>query len=175
MHGMTDLETMSTRKRAAITQIAIVEFEPVPGGKVKVNDAFNCGVALHGQKRHVDPDTLCWWLDQSQPARANFIECQNTGLPLDEALQRLTSWYQTRNVQAVWGHGSAFDVAILEDAYEQAGSLPPWGHRDARDTRTLFWHKNFAMRHDRPRGTEHDALADAIFQAEEVQYALALR
>ncbi len=174
MHCMIDLETMGLQTDSAIVQIAAVEFEPVASGKIKRDDPFNCGVDLHRQCRHVDPDTLCWWLEQSVDARANFLLCQNKGVPLEEALLKLSSWYQTRNVQAVWSHGAAFDIALLNDAYTHCNMDPPWNYRDIRDTRTLYWHRGHEV--DRmPTGTLHNALHDAVFQAEEVQHALALR
>jgi exodeoxyribonuclease VIII len=169
---MIDLETLGTRADAAIVQIGAVEFEPVAGGKLDCEHPFNYGVDLHHQRRHIDPDTLCWWLDQSVAARRNFLDVQAEAHTLEGVLTHLTRWFHIRAISGVWGHGAAFDIAVLEHAYAQCELEPPWHHRDVRDTRTLFWHRGYTMPKAEHTGTAHDALDDAIFQAQQVQRAL---
>jgi exodeoxyribonuclease VIII len=71
----------------------------------------------------------------------------------------------------VWGNGADFDLPILSAAYVAAGfGGPPWKPYNGRCYRTL---KNLRPDVPRPerRGTAHNALDDAVFQAE---HAIAL-
>lgn len=171
MDCMIDLEMMATTKRAAITQIAAVLFEPVLGGKVADHDIFDCGVTLHGQRRDVDSDTLAWWLSQDERARHRAVDCLVHGDELEQALIKLNNWYRMRNVRCVWAHGSSCDIAILEDAFAQHDMDPPWDYRASRDTRTWY----LAFREPnlvKDEQLAHDAAYDAVFQARCVQNAL---
>lgn len=181
MHVMIDLATLSLRADARIIQIGAVEFEPVLGGRVRVDRAFKTYVdpSLGQANRDLGDETLRWWRGQDSEHNAFAVACAG-GLRLTRAMTDFLHWWQGIDpVQAVWSHGAAFDIAILGHALTQFGFNEPWGHRDVRDTRTLY----FARGQDNHPGVkperiaevvsrpliEHDALDDAILQCLEVQ------
>ena len=62
-----------------------------------------------------------------------------------------------------------FDIVILENLYRQIGKPAPWQYYSIRDSRTLLK----ALGDDRKGGALlHNALADAVSQAEAVQSAV---
>lgn len=178
MHAMIDLETWSSRPTACVVQIAAVLFEPVCGGKVKVEEAFNTYVVPDGQKAHVSPDTMLWWLKQSDAARRDLVRGLGGAVPLGTALHGLQEWYKLHGPTVTWCHGLAFDIPILNHAYAQEGLDPPWYYRSVRDTRTWY----MAQGDPSPAVQEkverllkpewcvpHNALYDATLQALQVQ------
>ena len=117
MHVMIDIETLSTRTDAVILQIGAVAFEPLFGGKVSVGDAYSRYVDFTNQPRHVDADTLIWWLEQDH-ARDVLVRGlrSDDALDLAEVLQGFGEWYAGLQPSGVWSHGAAFDIPILESA-----------------------------------------------------------
>ena len=65
----------------------------------------------------------------------------------------------------VWGHGSAFDMVILEHACRQIQQAVPWDYYNVRDTRTLYDLTDAEL----PNFSGHHALYDAMKQAIGVQ------
>src|SRR5690606_9649104 len=90
-----------------------------------------------------DPRTAQWWSEQSDEARAAFVD----PVDLREALERFDRWLMTVTDDMapsaagglrLWSHGAAFDAPILAAAYEAVGLPVPWHYRAPRDTRTAF-------------------------------------
>lgn len=130
---MIDLETLSTRADAAIIQIAALAFDPASGPL----DAFNVFV-LDFAGRHVDPNTVAWWLQRGVVAQ-HIGDGMGAGSPLDAALRELAAWFVgPGEVSGVWSHGATFDLPILEHAYAQHSIRVPWHYRTPRDTRTVY-------------------------------------
>lgn len=171
MHAMIDLETLSLRPDACILSVACVGFE-LRESIVHRHQALHLHILINSQPgRHIDGETLQFWLGQEGPARWQVVEGQRTeGTYLVEALLRLKDWWRTHQPECAWSHGAAFDIPILEHAFRKQRLSPPWGHRDPRDTRTLFM---LAPGEDAGKGMEgpHNALEDAVLQAERVQAA----
>lgn len=173
-HIMVDLETMSTGPGAAILQIGAVTFDPA-SDYIDVNGGFEKNVSLDSCIRAgltIDESTLAWWMQQSAIARAAVMAEPR---PLREVLSYLTAWLGFVNFQepdiAIWSHGLAFDVPILENAYRALGFRAPWNHRVGRDTRTLFWLAAERGWSAPNHVVAHTGLADAVAQAQDVQSA----
>lgn len=93
--------------------------------------------------------------DQAREAFGNKPEG-----PLKDVLRHLVKFYKTWECAAVWGHGSSFDISIIEHAMRQYGIKTPWSHRDVRDTRTMYaLHPSQARLKAAFRGT-HNAVED---------------
>lgn len=165
-HVSTDLETLGKRPGCVIRSIGAVVFDPRGEG---VGAGFYVNVSRESCERHgltVDPETEAWWAKQSDAAKAAL---EGDQLDLVEALDQLTAFWVAFAGRKVWGHGSTFDVAILDAAYLAIGREPPWKFWDVRDTRTAF---DLAfVKPDRAAGVHHTALDDAINQALTVQRA----
>lgn len=165
---MVDLETMGVGYRAAIVSIGAVRFDAVA---CKVgNDSlskFYHTIDLEDAQASgqvIDASTVIWWLAQSTEARAAII---SRGMPIQTALRQFAMFAEG---SFVWGNGSNFDNRILRDAYELFGMPVPWHYRKDRDMRTIVGlAESLGIKPSIPfEGTLHNALDDAIFQAQVV-------
>lgn len=166
-HIMLDLETMGTGPTAAITAIGAVAFSVEAG----ITDTFYKKVDLESAVRNggtMDPDTVIWWLGQSDAARK---EMQAKGDLLTLAQIAFDRWVADNCVRAtgfaqpiLWGNGAAFDNVILASAYQNAQMTPPWKFWNDRCYRTM---KNTYpdVEYVKPL-IAHHALHDAQAQAE---------
>lgn len=157
MHVMIDLETMGTRPNAPIVAIGAVAFDANTLGPefytvVDLGDAVSEGAVI-------DPNTVLWWMQQSDEARAVF---KRDGEPLGFALGEFRQWICDLDLDGVWGNGASFDNVILSEAYRRLGTETPWPFWKDRCYRTV---KNMF---DVPMGrigVHHNALDDAKTQA----------
>lgn len=168
-HVMIDLETLDTTSRAAIISIGAVrfnadDFSPETFYRViKVQSNIDA-------KRTISGSTLAWWMDQGSEAKNVFKD--PAAVSLDQALYDLRAFIGPHLVAKntkVWGNGAIFDLGILNDAYTQMRESPPWE----------YWNiKCFRMIKDSTIGRSvlkpanavaHNALSDALHQAEHLQ------
>lgn len=173
-HVMVDLETMSSGSYAPIVSIGAVKFDPIAGELPPEGDGalFYANVDLRSSARlgKIDPDTVYWWLGQSESARRALVDPKPE--PVDVVLKRFATWFKPATF--VWSHGATFDAVILSNFYRELGAWAPWKYPDVRDTRTLFA-LAYADPHSVPELAElpgdlakHNALGDAVRQAKAV-------
>lgn len=163
-----DIETLATTPDAVILSIGAVAFS-TKSGEVEVDNAYYSGALVPVQMaRRVCPDTQKWWASQNVEAyRAAF----NGTVPLDTALKGLVEWGQKYKSCYWWGNSPSFDMVILENALSSYRMEPPWKFWNTRDLRTI---KYLASRAGGkaypkpPQGEAHNALSDAINQAEAI-------
>lgn len=160
MNVMVDLETLGNSSSSVILSIGAVEFDTITGqlGRqfYRVIDPQSCvdaGLIM-------DVSTVLWWMQQSGEARQVFKEERKDHLNL--ALAEFAVWYPEGS--SLWGNGATFDNVILVNAYRACGIKAPWDFWQDRCYRTL---KNLMpeVEHER-KGVHHNALDDAIYQAE---------
>ena len=164
-HIMVDLETAGTSNNAPIMSIGAVAFSVH-----KEIDHIYRPVDLCSSAQYQDPidaNTVLWWLGQSEDARRDLLRGAAIGNPLPHALQNLSDFIGKFDVQGVWGNGATFDNVILRNAYESVGQECPWSFREDRCFRTM---KGLDLVPQPEReGTHHNALDDAIYQAQWLQ------
>ena len=168
---MIDLETLGTGMDAHILAIGACSLWDT-------EDNFYCEMLTEEQNRKIDPATIQWWMEQSEEARRIFKDYEDS-IPLHEALFELLKWMRTKgntHKAKIWSHGATFDVPIVQHALMQYGIAVPWRFWNVRDTRTLIdlikqINNNDPMKPIR-EGTHHNALDDAIYQAEWMQNIL---
>lgn len=167
---MIDLETMGLSPRGAIVAIGALSFDLTTGKRgstfYQVVDLASSAVGME-----IDPDTVIWWLAQSEAARFELIDGEKS--TLFEALDRFKVWFPER--ARVWGNGATFDVVILRSAFDALAVEVPWHYRAERDVRTLvgLWRDLRGGGEDDPTlrfeddygDCTHHALADAERQA----------
>lgn len=170
---MIDLETMGKGPRSAIAAIGAVEFDPYGQGlgrelyhRVDLRSSVAAGLVI-------DADTVLWWLQQSDAARAEITA--DNRVPLHFALADLREMIAGPNLgdddAIVWANGTSFDFPILGEAYRAIGSRQPWKYFNERDWRTV---RKVGPQVDFERtGTHHNALADACHQALHLQRVMA--
>lgn len=181
MHIMIDLETLGLDPATApVIQVAAVAFN-LGVDHVALTPYFNAHVdarscLMSPFNRVVQPDTVAWWA-KTDPAL--FVEIMENPLrmSLDHALEGLSDWTQTIEIEGVWANGPTFDISILEACYKQAGLPIPWSYRVVRDVRTMAmvagedpicWEGGQISDYERS-GRKHDAVVDCLRQIRMVQ------
>lgn len=180
---MLDLETLSPERDAAVIQIGACAFSlekgigphdmparPAPTFKVTIPwiDAIAYG--------HLDGDTLSWWMRQSEAARESVLT-PDTGSSR-EAAETFSGWLNRHTLEEpagpegirLWAGPSDFDHPILRNLYRQLRLPVPWDRRRVRDSKTVLdMAQTFGVEmYKPPTGVEHDALSDALWQAEQL-------
>lgn len=172
---MLDLETLSTSKNAVILSIGAVFFDPIKG---KVGESWEKLISINScleKGLEIDGNTLNWWVQQSDKARESLFpkDCKDGARwPLKEALKDLINWIESHIPISdiydirVWGCGSDFDNANLDNAYRKCGMESFWKFYNNRCFRTL---KELYPEIIPPKREEdeilHSARHDAIYQA----------
>lgn len=170
LHCMIDLETMSSNSNAAIVSIGACTFS----ASIGITGKFYTNVSLQDcMKRglHVDANTIMWWLKQSDEARSALDADPKADLHVgpDTLYNALTGLEKFLNYRMseykIWGNGATFDNVVLANAYRALGDYMPMNFRNDSCYRTM---KNMFPQVPVPerKGTHHNALDDAVFQAE---------
>ena len=166
-HVMIDLETLGTVADAAILSIGAVRFDLDSDA---IDDkGFYASVSLDSNsehKRRIQEDTLLWWLKQPLEAQSVFHESKQT---LGVALDDLTDWMNSDDHTCVWSNGADFDLPMLAHAFTSLGKDVPWKFWNSNCVRTykkLPGAKNVKVPF---AGVKHNALFDAVHQAQLVQ------
>lgn len=163
---MLDIETLSTRPEGVILILGAIKFNPFKmdefGEPLYIRIDVDEQIAIG---RHVDDDTVAWWLRQPEDVREEALSMDDR-VSIEETLRRLNKFLV--NVDSIWAQGPIFDIGMLENMYRQHNAPPPWKHWQIRDSRTLFGV------HGDPREKNkeglHNALEDCVSQAQGVQH-----
>lgn len=163
-HIMLDLETMSTKSDSAILAIGACVF--YPGYEHPISEKFYTAInpLSAAECGHMDVGTIKWWMEQESDAK----KAAWTGnASLQKALYQFHDWIKSVEIPEkpamVWGNGADFDNVILTHAYNYCTIPLPWNFRNNMCYRTL---KNLQ---ERKKAPSHNALQDAIDQAEHAQ------
>lgn len=162
---MIDDETLSTRFNAGILSIGAVKFN-----YAGVQDEFYVNVKLSSLKKyglHIDTDTLKWWNEQHPGAIEALFK---NSVTLEVAMQKFNDWYGKESL-TTWSNGTDFDQVINRNAYDVTGIKCPWDFRDGMCYRTMknVFNDKSLWPPDDAKGTKHNALDDAKFQAQHLQ------
>lgn len=168
MDIMIDIETLGTRTDCPVISIGAVAFD-----LNKIYDKFYIALDVKDQidsgKRKVDADTIKWWMSQGDAAKKVFKEnFKDNSVGLSE----FAYWIITfKGEKYVWGNGATFDISILESLMYDYGIDIPWKYNKIMDQRTIkrFLGKDIEMVR---KGTYHNAIDDALTQAEYIQSCL---
>lgn len=162
MKASADLETLGTTARSIIAAIGLAVFD-IDG---KIVGTFKRKVRIDNQVgRTFTQDTMLFWLSQSK--EAIDLTFGEEAVNLDVALCELWDFihkYKTDSFE-IYGNPGKFDVAILEDAYQQSCLNVPWDHWQTGCMKELKKVSTNAWRTIPFEGVKHDCLADAIHQA----------
>ena len=165
---MIDMETLSTSPNCVILTIGAVRFDPRGEGVV---ERLELRPTIEEQteqfNRHIDPDTVAWWGQQSEGAMEEALGDQGR-ISYRDALEQLRKFCWNRN--AVWSNGATFDIVVAENAFRQVDIKTPWNFWAIRDTRTLFDIAKVKLS-DGGHSTSHKAVEDCERQVAVVQMA----
>lgn len=162
---MIDLETMSTRSNAAVLSIGAVAFDVESG---QIGPEFCRNVDLDSSIKAglvVDADTMRWWLQQNEQARAALFTSTS---PLPRVLMALEDFLRQFPDAEIWCNGGSFDFPILKNAFGAVSITAPWHFRNERDMRTIVAIAKDLTGYQKPehKGIAHSALDDAKHQAQ---------
>jgi hypothetical protein len=167
MDVMFDLETLDTKPSAVILSLGAVKFDPRQKGLDPDAERLSLRLEIDPQSamgRTISDDTIAWWATQSKEAQEAAFSDVNR-VTVEDAIDQFHKFVW--NSERVWSQGS-FDVNIIEHLYTSIGKPYAWQYWQVRDSRTLFDFVDGQL----DRTKHHDAVEDAIAQAEAVQRAL---
>lgn len=169
---MLDLETLSTKQSANVIQISAVTFDLTNDNFSDIR-TFNQCCELSSE-RTTDQDTLAWWNETNHDLLANLLR-DGAGCDQLTAVHNFQHWIfelqNEYNMVYVWGNGSTFDNAKIENMCEQYKLKYPVNYKCNMDLRTLIrvagittnlgedYLKDIAF-----EGDEHNALDDCKHQ-----------
>jgi hypothetical protein len=169
-HGVLDIETLSTDKRAAIVHMAIVI--AYGGGGHNQWEAFIKPSEFAGSQFEIDQDT--WnWHEKEHPGYLTM--CEERGVTLAEALQGLVAFmadYATEFELHMWSQGKDFDFPIVDWALKNVGLKAPWAYSRVHCLRDLVW-LNPTSRVSGSQQDKHNALSDAQWEAGQLRAVIA--
>lgn len=167
-----DIETLDLEPTAVVLSIGVALFsltEGVTATRYYVLDKKS----QHARGRTVRESTLRWWRDQSPEAQA-VLDAE--GMPVADALTDLASFLAENAACEVWGYGSDFDNVTLSSLSRAFDVDVPWHYRANRCGRTIAALPDLVdgVKFDLPDrvGTHHNAVDDAIYQANLIRAAL---
>lgn len=165
---MLDVECAGTTRSAAIMAIGAAFFdlhryEIGPTFIIPVHVATSVAIGMQ-----IEPGGFLFWLRQSNEARNgvayNLVD-------IHTALDRFNAFCaencRRQDVRA-WGNSSAFDMSIMNFAYDKCGKEMPWGFGKEscfRTVRNMNAHVPYEPTKERG-STHHNALDDVVFQIE---------
>lgn len=135
---MVDCETLGVGKRCVLLDIALVQFDLNTGEIGKTLHILCDRKSQEGVGRSTDQSTIDWW-DKQSPEAKEILEQQAKaeGISWSEALKQMSIFIRSIRNATLWSNGANFDIAILEEAYHQAGMSQPWAMWKTRCVRTL--------------------------------------
>jgi hypothetical protein len=168
-----DLETLGTAPGSVILSIGAIAFNAddpshrsLPPCLHRFDRAINLNSAVRAGLT-IDPNTVIWWLTQSEAARRAMVSRQGDAAPIDAVLFAFQTFIEHYTVGAehvrIWGNGSDFDNVLLAVAYAKVNMTPPWRFYNNRCLRTLRGEHPLVPRVQPVLA--HDALSDAEAQA----------
>ena len=170
---MIDIETLSTANNASILTIGAVKFSR---SNFKITKNFYKKISHQSNEyynRDFNQDTIDWWNNQDEEEKKEIFEYKDR-VNLNLALQELSIF--CRGAQKIWANGAAFDIPILESAYEACGLDCPWKFWCVRDVRTIYDIGNLNLnnfkRENNLLDNHHNALADCQTQLAAMQQAM---
>jgi len=185
---MLDIETFGTGNNAAIVSIGAVAFnadgdnaelftnspEVLERGGLGFHGRVDLAATARAMRGNLDPETVEWWLTQSDAARQALLTGERK--PLGTVLGGFSAWIKSiagrPRALRLWSNGPTFDETIVRAAYERYALELPLSFRGSRCCRTMFeLAKMYGWDHKAARAgvpddvLKHDALGDAVFQA----------
>ena len=168
MDIMLDIETLATSPDAVVLTFGAIKFDPF-NPSIQMSDGIYFRINVDEQidlDRRVDEGTVAWWGTQSAEVREEALG-ETDRVSLEDFTKALNKFVV--GATRIWAQGPVFDIVILENLYRQIGKPAPWQYYAIRDSRTLLK----ALGDDRKGGALlHNAMADAVSQAEAVQSAV---
>lgn len=170
-----DTESLGVRWDAPVIAVGAQAFDRDTG---KMGATFHMNVELSSaiKSGRLDPETLKWWMRQSDAARQVFQD--GNGIEryhLATVLEQLTTWVRSigSGVPRVYARGPQQDITWLERSYDMGaiGLKEGWHYQNVFDLRAIIDLAQIDESTIKFMGTAHNALAEATHQAKVVSAA----
>lgn len=163
---MIDIETLGNGPSSMVLSIAAVKFN-----QVRILDQIELfpdvqEQAIQGQK--MDIDTLIWW-QKNKEILSDYLTKPRKSLHF--CYHQLAYFLADQEPDTlIWAKSPRFDLQILENMWAKYPHI--WTYRNQGDVRLVEWSlKNQSINLIQPTKA-HNALSDAIAQAQNVQQFL---
>lgn len=170
---MIDLETMGTSPNSAIVSYGAAAFDFRTGNLgPTIYRVIDLSTTMQHPEFNIEPGTLYWWLQQSEPARAALVQDHNRE-SVAKAMNSLRVFIEgVGNPQKIrlWGNGPTFDNTMIRYTYKTVVGtdlpIPFWNDRCVRTVKGFYPNNLFQQWRveNMGRGTYHNALDDAKYQ-----------
>ena len=164
---MCDLESAGLPPDGAIISVGACFFDL---DKCEIGPTFKKNINLGTAVRDggtMDPGTFLFWMRQPEEARLAAI---NDTYDVRQVLQEFSDFiaeHSRHQDVRIWGNSISFDMTLLNSAYLRAGMKTPWSPFRERCFRTVRnMYPSVEYNTDEKGDGAHNALTDAIFQAE---------
>lgn len=160
-HCSWDIECLDIRPSAVVLSIGAVLVED---NKV-LDETFYATFETEPQfevGRTQGESTMKWWAEQSEEAREILSGPKGN---VHYGLGTLAGWIMKHKPETFWGYGADFDNVIIGDLYASYNYPRPWGYNQNRCLRTVINTFNAQEVPFKRVGVHHNALDDAISQA----------
>jgi hypothetical protein len=176
MDVMIDLETMSSKKNAAVASLGAVVFDPdgedTVSKIIEEKRSFYTPLNMMRQgNRHFEASTIYWWLEQSEEARLAVRTGEAPAFNPVGQFVRFNTFLDTWSIKRAWCHGATFDHVILESLYTDCGVIYPIHYANQFCSRTVCKLSKIP-KPELPELVGHNALDDAIRQVIWLQQSL---
>lgn len=162
-HLMVDLETLGKTSDSIILSIGAVSFE-MDGSTGPEIELFPL-VDQQITNRKIEWSTIQWWMKQEEKARLSIADAVREGSLLN-CLLTLDIFCKEHLDEKfkVWANGAAFDIAMLNHAFDQYKMLTPWSYRNVFDCRTMVYMSKISTKKYEGTGVKHSAIDDCKWQ-----------
>lgn len=170
---MLDIESLDLGPRSVVTQIALYGMDPDEDQIFESNVWSYLPIQPQldlMQPRTISADTLWWWMQQSDEARAKFEfnvleDFESLGVLMRHLTREFNRMTHGKDYE-LWARGPQFDVVNVESLYRDVGMRAPWRYDRVRDLRTLMAEAGLhAADVPKPAGfIPHQAGQDARYQ-----------
>lgn len=173
---MLDLETLDTKTSAVVLSIGAVAFDPNSDeiGEKLYLELTNDTAKQQELGRTISGETVSWWMQQGAAAKTVFSDPPQPGVERVSTMRALSAFedmierHGGRFGVELWGNGADFDNLILGSLYRAFQMKTPWSYSRNRCFRTMKSLPGVPKKPDRV-GVHHNALDDALTQAEHLQ------
>lgn len=163
---MLDIETASNHEtNALILSVGMVAFTLAPAAPMFESKNLWVPTLRHqlALGRGTSASTLEWWRQQSDSARAHWIDEENP-IDLGEMVSSMILALKEYN-RTIWAQGICFDIGNLSNLFSQMGYSAPWGYNAPRDSRTI--QRTMPLQRSRPTSLPVGTLHDPIYDCEQ--------
>lgn len=171
-HLMVDLETFGKTSDSIITSIAAVPFNM----DMTIGEPFEAFPDIEEQigNRKIEWSTIKWWMEQEESARFAVTK-PDRSRSLKACLMNFSLWALSKGLNPefvsnldpkfkVWSNGAAFDIAMMNHAFDQYKIQKPWSYRNEFDCRTMVYLSKISTCKYQACGIKHNAIDDCKWQ-----------